>query len=152
MDSGSAVTAVSQSFYNTLVEAGAPVGDLRPTVRKLRGVNGSQINILGCSSCVVSFLGLRTEFPILVCDLSTEAIIGTDTLGQFYRTRWILGMDCCSQMEGCHFNYIAGTQRCRDACSLWGIARFPHILRRSCIVPHEWWEAGHCLLVAYWRA
>ena len=75
------MTAVSQSFYNTLVVAGAPVGDLRPTVRKLRGANGSQINISGCSSCVVSFLGLRTEFPILVCDLSTDAIIGTDTLG-----------------------------------------------------------------------
>ena len=71
VDSGSAVTAVSQSFYNTLVVAGAPVGVLRPTVR----------NISGCSSCVVSFLGLRTEFPILVCDLSTDAIIGTDTLG-----------------------------------------------------------------------
>ena len=52
VDSGSAVTAMSQSFYNTLVEAGAPVGDLRPTVRKLRGANDSQINISGCSSCV----------------------------------------------------------------------------------------------------
>ena len=30
---------------------------------------------------MVSFLGLRTEFPVLVCDLSTDAIIGTDTLG-----------------------------------------------------------------------
>ena len=30
---------------------------------------------------MVSFLGLRTEFPILVCDLSTDTIIGTDTLG-----------------------------------------------------------------------
>ena len=29
----------------------------------------------------MSFLGLRTEFPVLVCDLSTDAIIGTDTLG-----------------------------------------------------------------------
>ena len=60
VDSGSAVTAVSRSFYKSLVEAGAPVGDLRPTARKLRGANGSQIDILGCSSCVVSFLGLRT--------------------------------------------------------------------------------------------
>ena len=81
VDSGSAVTAVSCSFYRALVKAGAPVGALRPTPRKLRGANGSQIDILGCSSCVVSFLGLRTEFPILVCDLSTDAIIGTDTLG-----------------------------------------------------------------------
>ena len=30
---------------------------------------------------MVLFLGLRTEFPVLVCDLSTDAIIGTDTLG-----------------------------------------------------------------------
>ena len=81
VDSGSAVTAVSCSFYKNRVEARAPVGDLQPTARKLRGANGSQIDILGCSSCVVSFLGLRTEFPILVCDLSTDAIIGTDTLG-----------------------------------------------------------------------
>ena len=47
----------------------------------MRGANGSSIEILGCSSCMVSFLGLRTEFPVLVCDLSTDAIIGTDTLG-----------------------------------------------------------------------
>ena len=26
-------------------------------------------------------MGLQTEFPILVCDLSMDAIIGTDTLG-----------------------------------------------------------------------
>ena len=81
VDSGSAVTALSCSFYQSLVRAGAPVGALQSTPRKLRGANGSPIDILGCSSCVVSFLGLQTEFPILVCDLSTDAIIGTDTLG-----------------------------------------------------------------------
>ena len=81
VDSGSAVTAISRSFFNTLSEAEAPVGVLRPTARRLRGANGSQIDISGCSSCMVSFLGLRTEFPVLVCDLSTDAIIGTDTLG-----------------------------------------------------------------------
>ena len=81
VDSGYAVTAVFCSFYRALAKAGAPLGELRPTPRKLRGANGSQIDILGCSSCVVSFRGLRTEFPILVCDLSTDAIIGTDTLG-----------------------------------------------------------------------
>ena len=57
------------------------MGKLRPTTRRLRSANGSQIDILGCSFCVVSFLGLRAEFPILVCDLSTDAIIGTDMLG-----------------------------------------------------------------------
>ena len=81
VDSGSAVTALSCSFYQALVRAGAPVGALRSTPRKLRGANGSPIDILGCLSCVVSFLELQTEFPILVCDLSTDAIIGTDTLG-----------------------------------------------------------------------
>ena len=80
MDSGSAVIALSCSFYQALVNAVAPVGVLRPTPWRLRGANGSQIDILGCSSCVVLFLGLQTEFPILVCDLSTDAIIGTDTL------------------------------------------------------------------------
>ena len=81
MDSGSAVTAISRSFFNTLSEAREPVGVLRPTTRRLRGANGSQIDISGCSSCMVSFLGLITEFPVLVCDISTDAIIGTDTLG-----------------------------------------------------------------------
>ena len=58
VDSGSAVTALSCSFYQTMVRAGAPVGALRTTPRKLSGANGSSIDILGCSSCmVVSFLG-----------------------------------------------------------------------------------------------
>ena len=88
VDSGSAVTAISRSFFNTLSEAGAPVGVLRPTARRLRSANGSHIDISGCSSCVVSFLGLRTEFPVLVCDLSTDDIIGTDTLGLYCHTHW----------------------------------------------------------------
>ena len=81
VDSGSAVTAVSSSFYKNIREVGALVGEIRPTNRRLRGANGSRIDILGCSFCVVSFLGLQTEFPILVCDLSTDAIIETDILG-----------------------------------------------------------------------
>ena len=73
VDSGSALTALSSSFYPTLVRQTTP--------RKLQGAYGLSIDILGCSSCVVSFLGLQTEFPIIVCDLSTDAIIGMDTLG-----------------------------------------------------------------------
>ena len=52
VDSGYAVTALSCSFYQALVRAGAPVGALRSTPRKLRGANGSPIDILGCSSGV----------------------------------------------------------------------------------------------------
>ena len=81
VDSGSAVTAVSSFSYKNLRQVGAPVGEIRATNRRLRGANGSRIDIRGCSFCVVSFLGLQTEFPILVCDLSTDAIIGMVILG-----------------------------------------------------------------------
>ena len=81
VDSGSSVTAMSDSLYQTLVRTGAPVGVLRSTSCTLRGANGAPIGIAGCSHCVVSFMGLQTEFPTPICDLSTEAIIGTDTLG-----------------------------------------------------------------------
>ena len=57
VDSGSAVTGVSTSFYKNLREVGAPVGEIRATNRRLRGANGSRIDIMGCSFCVVSFLG-----------------------------------------------------------------------------------------------
>ena len=83
VDSGSSVTAMSDSPYQTLVYAGTPVGALGCTSRTLRGANGTGIGVSGCSHCVVSFMGLLTEFPILVCDLAlgTHAIIGTDVLG-----------------------------------------------------------------------
>ena len=83
VDSGSSLTAMSDSLYQTLVQTGAPVGALGYTSRKLRGANGTGIGVSGCSHCVVSFMGLQTEFPILVCDLATgtDAIIGTDVLG-----------------------------------------------------------------------
>ena len=50
VDSGSAVTAVSGTFYKALMGAGAPVGEQRPTTRRLWSANGSQIDILGCSA------------------------------------------------------------------------------------------------------
>ena len=83
VDSGSSVTSMSDIFYRNLVHAGAPVGALQITARTLRSANGTGIEVLGCSRCSVSFLGLRTEFPIIVCSLAagTDAIIGTDVLG-----------------------------------------------------------------------
>ena len=62
VDAGSSVTAMSDYLYQTLVRAGAPVGVLRSTSRTLRGANGTPIGISGCSHCVVSFMGLQTEF------------------------------------------------------------------------------------------
>ena len=83
VDLGSSVTAMSDIFYKNLVHAGAPVGALQITARTLRSANGTGIEVLGCSRCSVSFLGLRTVFPIVVCSLAagTDAIIGTDVLG-----------------------------------------------------------------------
>ena len=83
VDSGSSVTAMSDLFYQTLVHAGAPLGTLQYTARTLRSANGMGIEVLGCSYCTVSFLGLQTEFPIIICNLATgtDAIIGTDVLG-----------------------------------------------------------------------
>ena len=57
MDSGSSVTAMSDSLYQTLVYTGAPVGALGFTSRTLRGANGTGIGVSGCSHCVVSFMG-----------------------------------------------------------------------------------------------
>ena len=83
VDSGSSVTAISDVLYGNLLQAGAPVGALQVTARTLRSANGTGIKVLGCSRCSVSFLGLRTEFPIIICSLAagTDAIIGTDVLG-----------------------------------------------------------------------
>ena len=83
VDSGSSVTAMSRSLYQSLVRAGAPVGTVRSTTQTLHGANGTSIVVAGCSHCAVSFMGLLAQFPILVCDLAsgTDAIIGTDVLG-----------------------------------------------------------------------
>ena len=83
VDSGSSVTAMSDNFYQNLVCAGAPLGALQATARTLRGASGAGIEVMGCSRCSVSFLGLQTEFPIVICSLAmgTDAIIGTDVLG-----------------------------------------------------------------------
>ena len=77
------MTAMSNSFCQTLVHAGAPLGTLQYTARTLHRANGTGIEVSGCSRCVVSFMGLQTEFPIIICNLAagTDAIIGTDVLG-----------------------------------------------------------------------
>ena len=123
VDSGSAVTAVSGTFYKTtLMGAGALVGELRPTTRRLRGANGSQTDILGCS---FSFLGIRTEFPILVCDLSTDAIIGNGYIGINITTHTLdIKHGLLFTEGGCPFNYTAGMLHYQDVCSPWDIARF----------------------------
>ena len=147
VDSGSAVTALSCSFYQTLVWAGSPVGALQAISRKLRGTNGSSIDNLGCSSCVVSFLGLQTGCPILVCDLSTDTIIGTDTLGSVLPHT----LDIKNGLLYTEGGVSLQLHRMDAALSPWDTVRFPRILRRCFIAPHIWWVAGPCHPVAFWR-
>ena len=64
IDSGSSVTAMSNSFYQRLIHAGAPLGALEHAARTLRGANGTGIGVSGCSHCVVSFMGFRSSFVI----------------------------------------------------------------------------------------
>ena len=53
VDSGSSVTAMADSLYQTLVRTGAPMGALGCTSRTLRGEkNGTRIGVSGCSHCV----------------------------------------------------------------------------------------------------
>ena len=47
--SGSSVTAMLGSLYQTLVNAGALVGALGYTSKTLRGANGTGIGVSGCS-------------------------------------------------------------------------------------------------------
>ena len=54
VDLRSSVTVMSNSFYRTLLQAGAPLGVLGPTARTLRSVNGTRI---GCQDVpIVWFL------------------------------------------------------------------------------------------------
>ena len=45
VDSGSSVTAMSDSLYQTLVQTGAPVGALASTSRTLRGASGTGVGL-----------------------------------------------------------------------------------------------------------
>ena len=76
VDLGSSVTAMSNSFYRE--HRWACWNILREHCAAQTG-----IKVSGCSHCVVSFMGLQTEFPIIICNLATgtDAIIGTDVLG-----------------------------------------------------------------------
>ena len=152
VDSGSSVTAMADSLYQTLVRAGALVGALRPTPRTSCGTNGTPIGISGCSHCVVSFIGLQTEFPILVCDLSTDAIIGTDTLGSVLPHTLDIKNDLLFTDGGVSLQlHIALTLPFRAVFSQSATARYHHTQRQCSIAPCGRWAAGPCPPADYWR-
>ena len=149
VDSGSSVTAISDVLYGNLLQAGAPVGALQTTARTLRSANGTGIDVLGCSRCSVSFLGLRTEFLIIICSLAagTDAIIGTDVLGSVLPHT----LDYYLHKVGRHYSCTGGIQPCRVVCSRWGIRQYHHIRRLSYTALSGPLVVAHCHLVAYWR-
>ena len=133
MESGSSVTAMSDSLYQTLVYAGAPVGALGCTSRTLRSANGTGIGVSGCSHCVVSFMGLLTDFPILVCDLAsgTDAIIGTDVLVSVLPHTLDIKNGLLFTEEGASLQLPSGCSAFRQRFHSWPLLRSP--LFRGCI-------------------
>ena len=146
VDSGSSVTAMSDILYRNLVQAGAPVGALQITARTLRSANGTSIEVLGCSRCSVSFLGLRTEFPIIICSLAagTDAIIGTDVLGSVLPHTLDI-------KNGLLFAQGGAIQSYQVVFLRWAIHRYRLIQRLFCTAPSGLLVAVHCHLVACWR-
>ena len=153
VDSGSSVTAISDVLYGNLLQAGAPVGALQTTARTLRSANGTGIEVLGCSRCSVSFLGLRTEFPIIICSLATgtDAIIGTDVLGSVLPHTLDIKNDYYLHRVERHYSCTGEIQLYRVVCSRWDIRRYHHIQRLSYIALSGPLVVARCRLVAYWR-
>ena len=64
VDSGSSVTAMSNSFYQTLVHAGAPLGMLEHAARTLRSANGTGIKVSGKYVLLCGIVhGITDEIP-----------------------------------------------------------------------------------------
>ena len=145
------MTAMSDSLYQILVCAGVPVGALRSISRTLRGTNGAPIGILGCSHCVVSFMGLQTEFPILVCDLSTDAIIGTDTLGSVLPHTLDIKNGLLFTDGGVSLQLHRIDTALSGVFSPLAIVRYHHTQRQCFIEPCEQWAADPCPPAGYWK-
>ena len=153
VDSGSSVTAMSDIFYKNLVHAGAPVGALQTTARTLRSANGTGIEVLGCSRCSVSFLGLRTEFPIVVCSLAagTDAIIGTDVLGSVLPHTLDIKKGLLFAQGGASLQLHRRNSALSVVFLQLAIHLYHHIQRRFYIAPSGLLVAAHCHLAAYWK-
>ena len=153
VDSGSSVTAISDVLYGNLLQAGAPVGALQATARTLRSANGTGIEVLGCSRCSVSFLGLRTEFPIIICSLATgtDAIIGTDVLGSVLPHTLDIKNGLLFTQGGASLQLHRRDSALSGRVFTVGHRRYRHIQRLSYTALSGPLVVAHCRLVAYWR-
>ena len=153
VDSGSSVTAMSDTFYQNLVQADAPLGVLKVTARTLRSANGTGIEVMGCWRCSVSFLGLRTEFPIIICNLATgtDAIIGTDVLGSVLPHTLDVKNGLLFAQGGVSLQLHRKDSALSGRVLQWATPPY-HLTQRLCYTaPSLLLAAVHFRLVAYWR-
>ena len=127
------------------------MGVLRSTSRTLRGADGTPIGISGCSHCMVSFMGLQTEFPILVCDLSTDAIIGTDTLGSVSPHNLDIKNGLLFTDGGVSLQLHRIDTALSGCVFTVGHCSIPPYSEQCFIAPCKRWVAGPCLPADYWR-
>ena len=153
VDSGSSVTAMSDSFYQTLVHAGAPLGTLQYTARTLRNTNGTGIEVSGCSRCVVSFMGLQMEFPIIICNLATgtDAIIGTDVLGSVLPHTLDIKNGLLFANGGASLQLHRRDSALSGRVFTWATPQYHHIRKLCCIALFELPAVGRYRQVACWK-
>ena len=146
VNSGSSVTAISGPRWCT-------GGNIEVYFWNIAWHKWHSNRISGCSHCVVSFMGLQTEFPILIilCDLNTDAIIGTDTLGSVLRHTLDIKNGLLFTEGASHFNCTRMTLLCWDAFSLLAIVQYPHTQMQYYIAPYAQWAAGPCPPADYWK-
>ena len=91
------------------------------------------------------------EFPILICDLSTDAIIGTDTLGSVLPhtldiKNGLLFMDGGVSIQLHRIDTaLSGRVFTIGHCSI------PPHSEAGFIAPFEQWAAGPCPPAGYWK-
>ena len=129
------------------------MGTLGRTSGTLCGANGTGIGVSGCSRCshcVVLFMGLLTEFPILVCDMAagTDAIMGTDVLGSVLPHT----LDIKNGLLFTENSYTGGIPRFPAVFSSLATAQYHIIQRLYSIAPYVLQVIVLCPPVGYWRA
>ena len=107
----------------------------------------------GARAARCRFLGLRTEFPIIICSLAagTDAIIGTDVLGSVLPHTLDIKNGLLFTQGGASLQLHRRVQPCQVACSRWAIRQYRHIRRLSYTAPSGPLVVAHCHLVACWR-
>ena len=85
IDTGSAITLMSQTFYNRLPSEQRP--SIKPTNMTAHGVTGGGLVIYGEVTMKISVSGKKLPYTFYVCDITQDVILGIDFLDK-YRCTW----------------------------------------------------------------